>query len=117
MQAVTFSGAAGAFGSEKWRDLLESFGHVRMLCVASAGETGYCLYEEKRFAVAAAEALHESQFEGHVVSFQLCDLEEMDMAVQLSDPRLKSVALNEPKSAGALFSVTETQPPLYWRPR
>lgn len=117
MQAVTFSGAPGVFSSEKWRDLLESFGDVRMFCVSSVGETGYCLYEQKKCAVAAAETLHESLFEGNEVSFQLCDLEEMEMVVKLSDPRLKNVSLADPKSAAEMFSVTQTQPPIYWRQR
>jgi len=117
MRAVMFSSPVATLTGERRRPMLERFGGVVMLVVASDGEFGHALFHEKRMAIAAAEALNEAGFEWHSVSLQLCDLDETECAVRLGDVRLSELSLARPGSGGDLFRVTETQPPVFWAPR
>lgn len=115
MQAVLFSGPEGTFDRAGWKTALEKFGDIYLISVTGSAGSGYAMFHERRAALAAAEAFHNGVFEGNNVTLELCDAEEMQMAFQLSDPRLSCVELSEPATAGNVFSITETQPPLFWR--
>lgn len=115
MQAVTFTSEPGTFQTVEWKRILEGFGHVELVCVSSAGDTGYALFSSVQGAASAAEHLHETQWNGNTITFELCDPIEMTMAVKLSSSQLKDVDLLDPSTGGSLFRVTRTEPPLYWK--
>jgi hypothetical protein len=120
VQAVTFSSHAVAIVSETWIQMLSQFGYLSFSAIASDGLSGYALYDSRDSALAAAEALHESKYPpdtDNEISFQLCDLEELELRVQLGNPGLQSVRISAPETGASLFRVTSTQPPIVWRPR
>ena len=115
MQAVTFTSEPGTFDSVEWKQILEGFGHVEVLCVSSTGDTGYALFSSVQGAARAAEHLHETERNGSPINFELCDSADMAMAVKLSSPQMKDIDLQQPSTGGSLFRVTRTEPPIYWK--
>jgi hypothetical protein len=119
-QAVTFSSSVIPFNSMQWQKVLNRFGYVCFYAVSAEDLSGYAIFDNTASATAAAEQFNEKQYppgSGNEISFQLCDLEELDLRVQLADPRIGQVKVSQPESAASLFEVTQTAPPIYWKRR
>jgi hypothetical protein len=120
VQAVTFSSSAIRFDDMNWREVLNRFGYVCFYCVTADDQSGYALYVSRGAAITAAENLHEARYppgSDNDIRFELCDTEELELRVQLAVPQLQQVRVSEPESGAALFHATQTQPPVYWKPR
>jgi hypothetical protein len=120
VQAVAFTSAAIRFDDMKWQDVLSRFGYVCFYSVTEDDQSGYALYQSREAAITAAENLHETSYppgSDNEIRFELCDLEELELLVQLAVREMNSVRVSEPESGAVLFHVTQTQPPIYWTPR
>jgi hypothetical protein len=119
-QAVTFSSRSLPIASETWLQHLSQFGYVSFSAIDSDGLSGYAVYENRSSALSAAEALHDAKVPSgtdNEINFQLCDIEELELRVQLGNPQLQTVKISVPESGASLFRMTSVQPPIFWRPR
>lgn len=117
LQSIFFYGLPSSYDIEEWRKILDNFGHMRVFYISPSRVSGYALFENYQYAAAAAQELDQKcwpEGSSNQISVQVISNEEIDSVIRLGVQELQDVSVIRPESAGSLFNVTKTEPPIYW---